>query len=241
MSEEKEQQTLLPLDATRVVTIKSKDRAYTYQLRRITQFDWLEYFNGIVHQTTQRGDDREQIFESETALLELVDRTLMTVSGYGDLSGVKDWKLALPIKHRIAVGIALRNVGSSPTKNEAPDLCDLVEAKLDATWASEGKTILYSGLVHRFRQPTIAQLKRFNFESARVKVSGSAENGITVYPARQAIAMKVYDELIESVDGYSVAGVPLDGIANIQREMDGAHKAAAALDLFQQDDDVSIQ
>lgn len=233
-----EARAFLPLDAPRAVTLKSKGRSYTYHVRRITQEDWTAYFSAIVHQTIQRGDDREQVFESETALLELVDRVLTGVDGYGDATAMKDWKLALPIKHRIAVGTALRNVGPSRGASESPDLCETVETRLDATWSTAGATLLYSGLVHRFRQPSIEQLKRFNFESARVKISGSAENGVSVYPARQAIAMKIYDELIDSVDGYSVCGAPLQGVENIRREMDGAHKAAAALDLF--DDDVSI-
>jgi len=231
---------MLPLDVARDITLKSARRAFTYHTRRITGADWLAYFQNITHQVIQEGGQREQIFESDSALLELVNAVLTGVDGYGDLAS-KEWKLSLPVKHRLAVGIALRSVGTAQAKDTAPSLCDLVEARLDATWPTGGKTLLYSGLVHRFRQPSIADLKRFNFESSRVKVVGTAGDGITIYPARQAIAMKIYDDLIESVDGYSIDGKPLEGAEAIKREMDGAHKAAAALDIFLGNDDVTIQ
>ncbi len=52
--------------------------------------------------------------------------------------------------------------------------------------------------------------------------------------------MKLYDELIESVEGYSVAGQPLTDVEAIKQEMDGAHKAAAALELFLGEDEVTV-
>lgn len=234
---------LLPLDAARSVAFKTKRGAYVYRFRRITQADWHRFFQSIVHQTVQTKGAREQIFETESALLDLVDRTVTSVSGYGDTSSVKDWKRALPMQHRLAAGIALRSADESHGKTESPTLCDLVEVSLDANWGAgeDGKTTFYSGLIHRFRQPSIADLKRFNFESARVRVTGTAESGVTSYPARQAIAMKIYDDLIESVDGYSVGGTPLTDLEEIKREMDGAHKAAAALALFSQDEEITIE
>jgi hypothetical protein len=63
---------------------------------------------------------------------------------------------------------------------------------------------------------------------------------VTTYPSRQLIAMKLYDELIDSVDGYSANGEPLADAETIQREMDGAHKASAALALFEGGDSVAI-
>jgi hypothetical protein len=235
---------LLPLDAPRSVAFKTKKAAFIYHFRRISLEDWQKFFTGIVHQTLQSKAAREEVFETESSLLELVENTLTSVSGYGDLSKLKNWRQCLPIQHRVAAGVALRSVGESKAaaNAELPILCDLVEVSLDANWGADStcKTTLYSGLIHRFRQPGIAELKRFNFESARVRVTGTADAGITTYPARQAIAMKIYDDLIESVDGYSVGGAPLTCVDAIKREMDGAHKAAAALALFNQDDEITI-
>jgi hypothetical protein len=226
------------------VAFKTKRGAFVYHFRRIGLDDWQRYFAAIVHQTVQIKNVSEKVFETESALLELVDRTVSSVDGYGDLSNAKDWKQSLPLRHRIAAGITLRAVGESEAADaDQPILCDQVEVSLDANWGSagDGKTTVYSRLIHRFRLPAIAELKRFNFESARVRVTGTAEAGVTSYPSRQGVAMKIYDDLIESVDGYSVGGVPLTGVEAIRREMDGAHKAAAALALFEQGDEITIE
>lgn len=239
-----EQKALLPLDVPRTVLLKSGDHSFTYHLRRVGGGDWLHYFQGIVHQTLQAAGQREEVFESDSALLELVNDVLLCADGYSasKVNEKKDWALAVPIKHRLAIGIALRSVGASSKPDDTSTLCDLVEVKLDATWGAEsGATLLYSGLVHRFRQPSIADLKRFNFEASRVKVRGTAADGVTTYPSRQAIVMKMYDDLIESVDGYSVDNKPLEGADAIKREMDGAHKAAAALELFLGGAEVTIE
>jgi len=262
---------LLPLDSKRTVAFSTKRGAFVYEFRRIGQPDWLRFFQSIVHQTVNIGPAREEVFETESALLDLVDRTLVSVEGYGDTSKFKHWKRSLPMQHRIAAGIGLRSVGTSESVDEkirlaeaqlkampndaeiserldqlvrerdgAPLLSDLVEVSLDANWGTPNGMTLFSGLIHRFRQPSIEDLKKFNFESARTRVTGTAEAGITTYPARQAIAMSIYDDLIESVDGYAVGGRPLEGVENIRREMDGAHKAVAALELFAARESIAI-
>jgi hypothetical protein len=235
-----EKSAQLPLDLPRQVTLKSKAGVFTYTLRRVLDADWRVFFSSIIHQTLQVDGRREEVFESDSGLVELVDRVLLSVDGYGDLSAIKDWKQALPFKHRIAVGMVLRSVIAMPSA-ETAQLCDLVEVKLDATWPADGKAMEYSGLVHRFRHPSIEQLKRFNFEASRIRVRGTSQDGVSSYPSKQAIAMKIYDDLIDSVDGYSVAGVALVGVEQIKKEMDGAHKSAAALHLFMGESDVEVE
>lgn len=231
---------LLPLDAPRAVAFKTKTGNFVYHFRRIEQKDWEHFFSSIVHQTVQSKGSREQVFESETALVELVDNTVASVDGYGTIEP-KNWKRTLPVAHKLAAGIALRSVGTSNADAASATLCDLVEVNLEANWGvGDGKTVYYSGLIHRFRQPGIAELRRYNFERARVKVTGTAENGVTSFPASQVIAMKIYDDLIDSVEGYSVMGMAIQP-EQIKGWMDGAHKAAACLALFTQDDSITLE
>ena len=241
MSKKTESRVLLPLDAPRKVVLKGKKSNYTWNLRRVLAADWHTFFTSIVSQMLQIDGQREQVVESDSALVALVDSVVTSVEGYGDLAAVKNWKSALPLNHRIAIGMVLRSVAEEKRTAVAPTLCDLVEINLSATWPTDGKSFIYNGLVHRFRHPGIEDLKRFNYEASRVKVRGTAENGVSIYPSRQAIAMKIYDDLIESVDGYSVGGQPLEGIEAIKREMDGAHKSAAALTLFAGEEEVGIE
>jgi hypothetical protein len=101
---------MLPLDVPRTITLKGAQKTFSYHFRRITAADWQAFFAAIVHQTLQRGPVRETVYESETAQIELVEKALKTVEGYGDLSGLKNWKTALPLTHRLSVGVVLRNV-----------------------------------------------------------------------------------------------------------------------------------
>lgn len=241
MTEEtKDRQAMLPLDTPRLVSLKNKENRYAWHLRRVTCTDWEKFFAAVVSQTLQIDGQREQIVESDTAMIKLVDRVVVSVDGYGDLSGIENWKEALPVQHRAAVGVVLRNVAAEK-QPDAPQPCGLIEVSLSAPWPTEGKLVLYSGLIHRFKHPTVDQLGRFNFEASRVITRGMAPNALSIYPSRQAIAMKIYDELIESVDGYAVNGQPLTDVEAICREMDGAHKATAALKVFQGDEDLAIE
>lgn len=259
-------QAMLPLDAARSVAFRTGTGNFIYHFRRIEKADWQQYFAGIVHQVVNAGGVREQVFESETALIDLVERTLDSVVGYGNVE-MKDWRRALPLQHKLAAGVALRAVGESlvgcpacnakrgkqvcercsgtgqvTARSLQPGLCDLVEVPLDAQWGvADGRMTQYHGLIHRFRHPGIADLKRFNFENARVRVSGTSESGLTIYPVRSAVAMALYDDLIESVDGYQVAGRPITEAEDCKKWIDGAHKAAAALALFDQSETVTLE
>jgi hypothetical protein len=233
---------MLPLDLAREIRLGDGKTTFIYRFRRITLKDWREFFGAIVHRSLQVGAVKDTVYESDSAAIDLVGKNLISVEGYGSIAGVKNWRQSLPLRHRIAVGIVLRSVGLSDILPDSHQLSDVLEVRLDATWSADeaGKMTTYAGLVHRFRQPTIEQLRKFNFETARVRVEGTQESGITTYPSRQLVAMQIYDELIESVEGYSVGGNPLEGIENIQREMDGAHKAEAALSIFTQGAQVQV-
>ena len=210
MHEEIQPLAVLALDHPRAVTLKVKDRSFTYHLRHVTIADWLKYFASIVNQVATHDGEREELFDSDTAALELVESVLTSVDGYGDLSARKGWRQAIPLSHRRAIGLALRSVGAAKEQDDSPELCDLVTVRLDATWPTAEKTVAYSGLVHRFRQPSIQDFKRFRSETSRTKVRGDARDGLTIYPSAQPVAMKIYDESIESVDGYSLHGESAD-------------------------------
>jgi len=223
--------TMLPLDQPRSIALKVNGTLLIYNLRRITADDWSKYFAGIVNETIETKAGRERMFEADSALIELVTNTVQSVAGYAAIPA--EWKPALPARPRLAVGRVLR-AAAIDRQEDGMSLSPLQDVRLSCSWTlgDDGKMLSYSGLVHRFRHPSIGDLKAFNMETARVKVSGSAEYGRTVYPERQAIAMRLYDQLIEEVDGYSVNGAPLTSKEEIVREMDGAHKAAAMLEAL---------
>jgi hypothetical protein len=238
-----QQNALLPLDVPRRVAINNGRKEFLYSFRRIGFDDWRAYYANIVNQIVTVAGQSRRIYETEFAALALVEKALSSVEGYGAPLPA-NWKAFLPPQHRLAVGMVLRAVGRSPEQPEL-SLSGTVDISLDATWSGseteEGfKMISYSGLIHRFRHATLEQFRKFNLETAWTATSGTAFNGTTIYPSRPIAAMKVYDELIESVEGYSVDGKPLTDVEAIKVNMDGSHKATAALALFQGEDDVQI-
>jgi len=232
---------MLPLDGLRQINLKAGKQVYSYYFRRLTDKDWATYYAGIINRTLQTDGHRERVYEAEAASIALVESTLTRVEGFGDVAAVDHWQAAIPLRHRTALGMVLRNVGASANlvKEAAPFGTE--EVTLAAVWPLDGKSFLYDGLIHRFKHISPDQLKRFNYESARVRVEGDGENAVSSYPSRQLIAMRLYDDLIESVDGYAISGHALKGVEAIRAEMDGAHKAAAVLQLFEGGDDVAVE
>lgn len=226
----------LDLAEARALPFSINKRSVVWKFRTISQKDWQKYFRGIRNQTEQRGDRRVRIFDSETALVELVLASVQSVEGYGDATG-HEWKQRLSLAHSLAMGRVLRSVGpSDPDPEDLPTLDELAEVSLDAIWSmdSPGHVAMFRKLLHRFRRPTIEQLKRWNLEISRTVITGNGDYQVTSFPARQLIAMKLYDEMIAEVEGYAFKGETLAGAApeKIAEVMDGAHKAAAVIELF---------
>jgi hypothetical protein len=219
---------LLNLDAPRVITLKTKSGEFTYTTRRVTLKDWEQYFQGVVDQTMRVDGEFQKVYDADSAAVELADRVLLNVE-----------PVKLPFSHRLAIGAVLRT--ATTLDHFDAEIADRTVVKLGAIWPTDGASHAYEGLVHRFRHPSIENLKRYKFETSRVRVRGEGKDSVSMYPSRMAIAMKLYDELIDSVDGYAVNGVALEGKENIVREMDGGHKAVAALHLFTRDLEVDVK
>ena len=232
-----EPQALLPLDARREVALTVAGRVVRFEFTRITGKMWRSYFAAIVNKVERVNGQRAETFDSEGALLGLYDDAIVNFSGYEIAPEMKNRRDAVPYKHRVAAGMALRSVAAIGTSQSV--LSDTVDISLTAFWSADaaGQISEFAGLIHRFRQPNIDQLKRYRMGVARTLTSGDAQNGTTVYPLPLSVAMSLYDELIEEVEGYSVNGQALTGREAIAQEMDGYHKAVAALQLFKRDDE----
>ncbi|HEX4039076.1 MAG TPA: hypothetical protein VHX37_13530 [Acidobacteriaceae bacterium] len=239
---EQQDKVLLPLDAPRSIALRVNQKLLTWHFRRVTQPDWQKFFDGIVNRTLRHNGVEERVFESDTALLELVDRTLSSVHGYDFDATAADWKAALPIQHKVTVGVVLRAVACETAVDDLV-LGPHIDVRLTSSWSMEkqtGRMTTYSGLVHRFRHPSIEQMREFNFETSRTRILGTGQDGVTVYPNRQSVAMRLYDQLIDSVEGYAAKGEPLTGIEAIRSEMDAMHKATAAMQLFSPSQSIEI-
>jgi hypothetical protein len=227
---------LLMLDSPRVLALRDGKLNYTFHFRRITQADWLTYFNGMYVASRNDGAAQLNTTDLQTAGIELFESTVTKVIGYSrELNTPADFKKVLP-RHSIPASWLLRTVLVSTVDEDKPLDCDSVEARIDAVWSQTtpgDETTMYRGLVHRFTPPTLEQKKKFMRGGAINRVIGGGRKGsTTIYSLKNHALLNLYDQLIQSVDGYGVAGEPLKSVEDVRREMDGYHKVEAVSQLF---------
>ena len=229
----------IELKAPLIITIEDRGKNYSLTIARIPAKVWLRYFEGIQSTSENVNGKRVDSFESSSARLELLYATLTTAEGYAlpngktNIAQVDGWKDMLPLGHRLAVANTLI-VGrpSDPSDDEAIALGQ-ESVYLDAVWSADasGKMRKFTGLRHNFRVPSVEQQRRISRDSTRSRVVGGSRNGKTIWLGAQATLVGLYDELIVSVEGYTVDGAAPDRDQVIEF-MDAYHKVGAADALF---------
>jgi len=230
---------LLELTGKRVVSFKDRGQAITFFFRRLTAADWQKFFAGCVFETERIGATQTRRIDHRTAGMELVESALLDAVGYklrdgADLTALPSWQKRIPAGHKVAAAELLQKVSESQDDVERWFDPEAQEVYLDAAWGSEtpGKMMKYSGLVHRFTPPTAEHERKYNRASSEARVVGGSRAGRTIYPGRQELLIAIYDQLIITVEGYSVNGKPLEDPKEIRSEMDAAHKVTAVQALF---------
>ncbi|QHN04428.1 hypothetical protein FTO74_14425 [Granulicella sp. WH15] len=246
------QEVLLDLAKLRIIRLHDRNRSFTLFCRRIERADWLAYFAAIRITSEQTGAKRANTMDFETPRVMLAERVLLKaegykVAGFDKLEDVPNWQSRLPLSHRRQLGATLANVRSSEASEDFVIHAEAEEVLLDAAWSAvhligdSWAMNEYQGLKHILKTPTDAQYKRYNQESSRSIVVGGSRSGKTIYTGAHAVLCDLYDELILSVEGYSVDGKPLTSVEQIRAEMDLHHKFSAAQELFNPNGTVSTE
>lgn len=230
----------IELAQPRVIPIPGKGRTYSLTVGVIPKKAWLDYFDGIV--STSENSSRGVIdsYDSRSARVELAEKVLVGADGYGTSDGspvtsVEGWQKLIPMSHRIAVADTLVYVMHDQQAAEDEQLMLGQETVyLKARWGADDSGALqeYSGLVHRFKTPTGEHQRRYQRAISRSMIIGGARTAKTRWLGAQRELAELYDELIQSVDGYTVNGQTLTSPEAIVRDMDTYHKVAAAERLF---------
>ena len=232
--------TLIELNAPRVVVLRDRGNEYKLTVARIRAAQWLKYFDGIESTSENANGKRVDRFDSSSARLQLATESLCDAQGYATaenrpISSIERWKELISTAHRLSLGSVLTDVRRSEAQASSAILLGTETVYLDAVWSANerGEMCEVRGLVHRFRTPTAEQHRRFSRDSARSTITGNSRKAVTRWMGAQATLAELYDELVQSVEGYTVEGVPLgENRAAIAAEMDVYHKVAAADALF---------
>jgi len=230
----------IELRKPRTIVIEDRGQRYTLTVGVIQKQTWLRYFEGILSTSENQNGKRVDSFDSSAARLQLVESCLTEAQGYQTSDGspvtaATDWQKLLPLRHRLAVANTLISVEPSANTDEQPLTLGVESVYLDAIWSADNNGVMrkYHNLCHRFRTPAAEHQRRFSRDASRSRVIGGSRTGKTQWLGAQATLAELYDELVLSVDGYTVDGVDLgDKRDGIVQHMDTYHKVAAADLLF---------
>lgn len=233
---------LLPLDAReRVVVFRSGGRLCRHIFHRITASDWEHFFAHVVAEFKQeKNGGFMQAVDMDYAKLVLYTRAIQRVEGYETADGCEpnklpDWPECVPQEHRLPAIELLMRLNRTEAENRFLLQSGGKRVQFDATWneAEPGLMKEYRGLVHKFATPKPQHRSRFLKAKSRSFTAGGSRSAMTVIPSAYPSLVKLYDDLIESVEGYSIGGRSLDAREEITRDMDGFHKTVAVSRLFQ--------
>lgn len=232
---------LLPLDAReRVCVFRSGGRSCRHIFRRITSAHWELFFAHVVAEFQQQKSGYMQVVDSNYAMLVLYSKVILRVEGYETPDGIEpnklpDWPECVPQEHRLPSIELLMRMSRTEAENRFMLQSGGKRVQVDATWneAEPGNMKVYRGLVHKFATPKQEHRRRFLKTRSRAFIAGGSRTATTVIPSAYPSLVKLYDDLVESVEGYSIAGRPLETRDEIAREMDGFHKTVAVSRLFQ--------
>lgn len=245
------------LAANRIILLEDRNRVYALTCRRITEEDWRSYFSSIVVTAEQEGKSRINTIDVSSPRLALAESVLTGATGYkvadgSELTQIPGWQKKIPLAHRLRLGETVADVRPSQQDEEFTIYPEGEVVLLDATFSAVPTADEYGlvylamrrliGLKHVLRTPTEEQHRRYTREASRSKVVGGSRTGKTIYQGAQLLLAQLYDDLIVSVEGYSVGETPLTvDRAAIVREMDMLHKVIAAQELFQPQDTSAVK
>jgi hypothetical protein len=240
-SKMEEKPELLPLDVPeRIAVFKSNGKTYRHIFRRFTATDWEKFYAGVVVEFKKEKGGMAQVIDLESPSLTVYTRAILRVEGYQTRDGRKPeelpaWPECVPQHHRLAAMGLIMNITHSEAGDESMLEAEGISVSIDAMWneGEPGAMKQYRGLVHHFAMPTAEHRRRVLKAKNRAFVVGGSRNGTTVIPSGHPVLVKLYDELVESVEGYSINGRALSGKDQAVREMDAFHKAAVVARLFQ--------
>ena len=167
------------------------------------------------------------------AALELWGRLIGRVEGYALPPG-EEWRELIPLAHKEASVRALTLV--APTRPEAATgsngFFPLAAEEGRVTLEAAAGGAAYPQLVHRFRAPSVEAERRYRRLLADNFIVRGSRAPRTLLPPRLPTLVRLYDQLILGVEGYSIKGQPPASRDQLLEHMDAWHKRVAVEALF---------
>ena len=208
-----------------------RDRPATHFFRPPKTADWLAYDLAINRFAEDQGDTRILCWPTESAMVSLWDKLALRTEGYGGFSEQppENWKSLVPAPHKLPAVKLLAQVFSKETDEDAGYSFDPSRAQVVLEAGRSGQ--ICSPLRHFLQWPMERQQKDFSALGSRTYIVRGSRTGKTLIPSTLKELVRLYDELILEVQGYTVNGqVPTRDQA--VQGMDALHKQTVILGLF---------
>lgn len=250
MTESPDNPMLLELAASELaIPLKVTQAGRSYRLQHIVRppraGDWFVYEAALKPEVEEfpapdGGDEvsyRLRVRTTDAALL-LWERLALRVEGYtlpesGDVDA--GWRTLIPLAHKEAAVRALTLVApaSAPVTDGSNNDgfavgCGEVAVELESISAG----VAYPRLAHFFRPPTVEAERAYRRLLAETLIVRGGRAPRTLLPARLPALVRLYDDLILRVEGYSLHLQPPDSRLQLLEHMDAWHKRVAVQTLF---------
>jgi len=205
----------------RSAVVRFREKKAIHVFRRLTMEDWLSFYSGMQHEELQTGALSKTSTRLHETIAALWEAVVLRVEGY---KAGADWKERMPLAHKLAAVLVLRQVNAANSGNPFDLESDQRLITLEATWNS----VFHGELVHVFKDPSQEDQLEWNRSISsfyRVRGSRGRESRIR-FPVNFGKLCRLYDQLILEVRGYAFTGT-------IQTAMDALHKEVAIGALFQ--------
>ena len=196
-----------------------------------TAADWIAYDQALNRSAEDAGAYRKFSAETEDASATLWDSAVIRVSGYGDdFCERAEWRGKIPLSHKHGAVRGLAQVFTAEPPDDAPYRFDPEEARVYLDAGRNGK--ISDGLLHILQRPSTRQQKEYSRLGGSALFVRGSRTAKTILPSRLRELIRLYDQLILSVEGYTVNGAEPSREQVIQH-MDALHKQTVINELFE--------
>lgn len=214
----------------------------THYLRPPKLEDWRRYEINL-KSTVEASEHSPEALQFDSAAMEaaveLYNSLFTEATGYCVTSegGVVACE-QIPAHHKEMVIRALGDVGPETAQNSDGIDDSITPFALDpdritVTLQAQARGEDFAGLTHMFSPPTAADRIGYSRVVSQALFVRGSQSLKTLLPARLPGLVKLYDQLICEVRGYSVQGQEVSERAAIVKHMDPLHKKAAVQALFE--------
>ena len=232
---------LLDLAAPLRIEFRHRGIPLAHVLNRPAQRDWLNYAKGVFTTYEFGGDEiHAEVSGDLEAQGKLWRASVRSVEGYVGADGrpiaevyPDAWRQKIPVSHielvvRALAAVRVKTAEDPVLTNLAAFVLDLesqaVELELEGT--------AHGPLVHHFRLPTLNEYNKFKRLMADSRIVGGSRRLRTIMFSRLPGLVKLYDELIVSVEGYATGELAVSNQQSAVERMDAIHKQVAVQGLF---------